>query len=47
MSKNVNTLWKGMWLAIVEEIWKHRNIIVFSNGVVYVIDIFALAQLNA
>jgi len=36
-----------MWLAIVWEIWKHRNKIVFSNGVVDDVEIFAMTQVNA
>ena len=31
-NKKVNTVWKGMWLAIVWEIWRHRNNVVFNAG---------------
>ena len=24
-SKSVNDVWEGLWIAIVSEIWKHRN----------------------
>jgi len=24
-NRNINTVWKGVWVAIVWEIWKHRN----------------------
>ena len=47
LSKNSNIIWKGMWLAIVWEIWKHRNKCVFSNGVVDEVEIFAMAQVKA
>jgi len=38
-----NSIWRGMWLAIVEEIWKHRN------GVIRKVDpdeIFGLTQVT-
>jgi len=36
-----------MWLAIVWEIWRHRNNIVFNGGVVDDSEIFFRAQLKA
>ena len=36
-----------MWVAIVFEIWRHRNKIVFNKGVVDDVEIFTLAQLKA
>jgi len=35
-----------MWLAIVCEIWNHRNKVVFKNGRVDDVEIFSLAQLK-
>jgi len=32
-----------MWLAIVCEIWNHRNKVVFENGRVDDVEIFSLA----
>ena len=46
-SKKANIVWKGMWLTIVWEMWKHRNKIVFSNGVLDEVEIFAMTQVNA
>jgi len=25
-------MWKGMWVAMIYEIWKQRNRIIFKNG---------------
>jgi len=36
-----------MWLAIMWEIWRHRNKIVFNNGVVDHVEIITLVQLKA
>jgi len=47
LSKKANIVWKGMWLATVWEIWKHSNKIVFRNGLVVDVEIFAMAQVNA
>jgi len=33
-----------MWLAIVEEIWKHRNGVIFKQRKVDPDEIFGLAQ---
>jgi len=35
-----------MWVAIVSEIWSHRNKVVFSGGVVDDEESFSLAQLK-
>jgi len=43
-NNRVNTLWKGMWVTIVSEIWNHRNKVVFSSGVVDVEEIFSLVK---
>ena len=26
---NQNIAWKGVWLAIIWEVWKHRNMVIF------------------
>jgi len=46
-SVKANKVWKGMWLELVKEIWNHRNRLIFNNGKVDEIEIFALAQMNA
>jgi len=43
---NVNKVWKGMWVAIVLEIWNHINKVVFKGGVVDHEEIFSLAHLK-
>jgi len=47
MSNKANGVWKKMWLTLAKEIWNHRNRIVFSNGQVDEIEIFATTQLHA
>jgi len=37
-------IWGGVWIAIVGEIWKHRNMCVFKNGRVDHIKVFAVTQ---
>jgi len=43
---SVNVAWKGMWVAIVTELWNHRNKVVFNRGVVDPMEIFTLGQLK-
>jgi len=35
-----------LWVAIVSEIWNHKNKVVFKGGVVDADEIFSLAQLK-
>jgi len=42
-SKKTNRVWKGMWLTLALEIWKHRNMIIFYNGHLDEVEIFARA----
>jgi len=44
--KGVNRVWKGMWVAIVSEIWNLRNKVVFKGELVDAEEIFCLAQLK-
>ena len=46
-NNNTNTVWKGMLVAIVCEIWKYRNNVIFKGSVVDITEIFMLAQLKA
>jgi len=41
-----NNAWKGMWVAIVLEIWNHKIKVVFNRGIVDAVEIFSLAQLK-
>jgi len=45
-TKSVNQVW-GVWIAVVEELWKHRNMKVFRSGMIDPIEIFAMSQLKA
>jgi len=42
----VNEVWKVIWIAVINEIWKHRNKVIFKGGVVDVLEVFALIQLK-
>jgi len=44
--QSANRVWKGMCVAIVLEVWSHRNKVVFKGGVVDDVEIFSLAQLK-
>ena len=44
--KGINRVWKGMWVAIVSEIWNLRNKVVFIGGLEDAEEIFCLAQLK-
>jgi len=35
-----------VWIAIVGELWKHRNMRIFRSGRIDPIEIFVLSQLN-
>ena len=45
--QSVNKAWKGVWVAIVSEVWSHRNKVVFKGGVVDADEIFSLALLKS
>ena len=42
-----NNVWDGMWLAIIGEIWKHRNEVIVKRSKVEPIEVFGLAQVMA
>jgi len=44
---SVNEVWGVIWIAVVNEIWNHRNIVIFKGGVIDVLEVFALVQLKA
>jgi len=45
-SQRANRTWKGIWVAIVSKIWRHRNNVVFKGGVVDYEEIFCSTQLK-
>jgi len=47
LNRRQNKIWQGMWLAIIGEIWKHRNGVIFKHRKVDPEEIFALAQVTA
>jgi len=42
--QSVNRAWKGLWVAIVSEVWCYVNKVVFKGGVVDADEIFSLAH---
>jgi len=45
-SAQVKVVWSSVWIAIVNEIWKHRNKHIFQGGVIDHSEMFTLAQLK-
>ncbi|ESW15861.1 hypothetical protein PHAVU_007G108600 [Phaseolus vulgaris] len=43
----VNVVWNCVWIAVVSELWKHRNKHIFQGGVIDPLEVFTLAQLKA
>lgn len=35
-----------IWTVVVNEVWKHRNNIIFKGGAVDVLEVFAFVQLK-
>ena len=46
LGRKGNQVWKGVWVAITYEIWKHRNWIVFPDRRVDTVELFIVAQSN-
>ena len=44
--ESVNLGMRNIWIAVVSEIWSHRNKIIFKDGVLDSSKIFSLAQLK-
>jgi len=44
--ESVNLGVENIWIAVVSEIWSHRNKIIFKAGVLDYSEIFSLAQLK-
>ena len=47
LNSRQNLAWRGMWLAIIGEIWNHRNGVIFKHRKVDPIEIFSYAQVAA
>jgi len=45
-SAQVKVVWSSIWIAVVNEIWKHRNKHIFQGGVIDHSEMFTLAQLK-
>jgi len=46
-SVSVIEVWGVIWIAVLNEIWKHRNNVIFRGGVIDVLEVFTLVQLKA
>jgi len=42
----LKAVWSSIWIAVVNEIWKHRNRHIFQGGVIDHSKMFTLAQLK-
>jgi len=47
LNSRQNLAWWGMWLAIIGEIWNHRNGVIFKQRKVDLIEIFSHARMVA
>jgi len=45
-SAQVNVVWSSIWIAVVNEIWKHKNKHIFQGEVIDHSEMFTLAQLK-
>jgi len=45
-STSVNLIMDNVWIALVSEIWRHRNNCLFKGGVVDHSEVFSPAQLK-
>jgi len=46
-SQRINSYWGCMWIVVVGEIWKQRNLVIFENGRIDYYEIFTLTKLKA
>ena len=40
-------MWGVIWIAVVRELWKHRNNVIFNGGVVDGLEVVVLVQVKA
>jgi len=43
---SVNLILGNVWIALVSELWRHKNKCIFNGELVVHFEIFSLAQLN-
>jgi len=46
VKESVNQIWGGVWIAVVGELWSHRNKRIFRGGRVDRIEIFTMGQMK-
>jgi len=46
VSASANEMWGVIWTAVVRELWKHRNNVIFNGGVVNGLKVVALVQVK-
>ncbi|XP_068466471.1 uncharacterized protein [Phaseolus vulgaris] len=42
----MDEVWEGIWIVVVNEVWRHRNRVIFKGGGVDVLEAFTLVQLK-
>jgi len=45
-SEVVNNIWFCVWIAVIGELWKQRNMKIFRNGTIDHGEIFMMVQLK-
>jgi len=43
---SMDKVWGGIWIAVVNEVSRHKNRVIFKGGVIDVLEAFALVQLK-
>jgi len=43
-SKHVIARCEGIWVGIIGEIWNYRNMVIFKNGCIDLVEVFTVVQ---
>jgi len=43
---SINDIWKAIWIAVVNGIWKYKNNVIFKGEVIDGLKLFAMIQLK-
>jgi len=43
---SVNEVLRVIWIAVINEVWNYKNKVIFKEGIIDVLEAFALIQLK-
>ena len=46
VKESVNQIWDDVWIAVVGELWLHKNKRIFRAGKIYHIENFTMPQMK-